>query len=73
MSKAVSGAIAVILLWIAFVSFYVAFHPGGITSPMFQDPQNNPEGQARNPRDVFLYFVELWSKGINTGQPVTPQ
>jgi hypothetical protein len=63
-NKGVAGAIAVILLWLAFVSFYVAFHPGGITSPMFADKTNNPTGQARNPRDVFLYFIDLWSKGI---------
>lgn len=72
MSKGVAGAIAVILLWIGFVAFYVAFHPGGITSPMFVDKTNNPNGAARNPRDVMLYFIELWSKGIQT-TPVTPQ
>jgi hypothetical protein len=72
MSKGVAGAIAVVLLWIGFVSFYVAFHPGGITSPMFVDTKLNPKGNARNPRDVMLYFIELWSKGVQTG-PVTPQ
>jgi hypothetical protein len=71
-SKGVAGAIAVILLWISFVAFYVAFHPGGITSPMFKDTQN-PHGYARNPRDVLLYFIDLWSKGINQQGPVTPQ
>ena len=68
MNKGVAGAIGVILLWLAFVCFFVAFHPGGITSPMFADSKNNPSGAARNPRDVFLYFIDLWSKGINTGQ-----
>lgn len=71
MNKGVAGAIGVILLWISFVSFYVAFHPGGITSPMFTD-KNNPHGYARNPRDVFLYFVHLWSQGFNTGS-ATPE
>lgn len=72
MSKGVAGAIGVILLWIGFVAFFVAFHPGGITSPMFVDKTYNPQGYARNPRDVMLYFVELWGKGISTGT-VTPQ
>lgn len=67
MSKGVAGAIAVVLLWLAFVSFFVAFHPGGIRSDTFKS-DNNPQGYARNPRDVFLYFVKKIAGGYkNTG------
>jgi len=64
MSKGVAGAIALILLWFAFISFFIAFHPGGIRDDMFVDATNNPTGLARNPRDVLLYFVKQWSEGI---------
>ncbi len=62
MSRGVAGAIAVILLWLSLASFFVAFHPGGIRSDTFKS-DNNPQGYARNPRDVFLYFVGKISAG----------
>lgn len=70
MSKGVYGAFALILLWVAFASFFVAFHPGGLRSDTFMDPQNNPKGYARNPRDVLLYFIEKWSAGQGGGTTV---
>src|SRR5882724_202564 len=67
MSKGVAGAIAVILLWMSFAAFFVAFHPGGIRSDTFKS-DSNPQGYARNPRDVFLYFVDKLAHGYkNTG------
>jgi hypothetical protein len=69
MSKGVYGAFALVLLWIAFAGFFVAFHPGGIRNAMFVDDQNNPSGLARNPRDVLLYFIYKWTQG--TSNPPT--
>jgi hypothetical protein len=63
MSKGVYGAFGLILMWLAFVSFFVAFHPGGLRSKLFEDPDKNPHGLARNPRDVVLYFVDKWTTG----------
>lgn len=60
MSKGVAGAIALILLWLAFASFFVAFHPGGLV--IGTDSKGKPI-YAQNPRDVFLYFVKTWSMG----------
>lgn len=70
MSKGVAGAIAVVLLWFAFVAFFVAFHPGGIRSDGFKS-DNNPQGYARNPRDVFLYFVSKIAGGYNNNTGTT--
>jgi hypothetical protein len=62
MSKGVYGAFGLVLLWLAFVALFVAFHPGGLRSELFKDT-NNPNGLARNPRDVVLYFVNKWTSG----------
>jgi hypothetical protein len=64
MSKGVYGAFGLVLLWMAFASFFIAFHPGGLRSPMFVDPQKNPTGLARNPRDALLYFIEKLTTGV---------
>jgi hypothetical protein len=56
MSKGVSGAIALLLLWMAFAAFFVAFHPGGIKLA-----DGTP---AQNPRDVLLYFIQQWTQGF---------
>ena len=64
LSKGVYGAFGLILMWVAFVSLFVAFHPGGLRSELFVDPKKNPNGLARNPRDVVLYFIEKWTTGV---------
>lgn len=63
MSKGVAGAIALLLFWMAFASWFVAFHPGGL---QISDENGKPV-YAQNPRDVFLYFVNRWTQGTNTG------
>lgn len=69
MSKGVYGAFGLILFWLAFAAWFVAFHPGGIRSELFVDSQHNPNGLARNPRDVVLYFIYKMSSGVPpTGQ-----
>lgn len=62
MSKGVAGAAALVLLWLAFVAFYVAFHPGGIRSKTFVS-KDNPQGLAQNPRDVIIYFIQQLTQG----------
>jgi hypothetical protein len=62
MSKGVAGATALVLLWIAFVAFYVALHPGGIRSTSFVS-DDNPNGLAQNPRDVIIYFIQQLTQG----------
>ncbi len=57
MNKGASGALALILLWVAFVAFFVAFHPGGIKDPMFVT-KDNPQGYARNPPDVIIWMIK---------------
>jgi hypothetical protein len=58
MSKGAAGAIALILLWVSFASFFVAVHPGGITI------NGHP---AQNPRDVIMWLIQRLSKGVATG------
>jgi hypothetical protein len=62
-NKGVSGALALILLWIAFAGFFVSFHPGGISDPMFVT-KTNPKGQARNPVDVLLWLIKRATQGV---------
>lgn len=57
MNKGASGALALMLFWIAFTSFFVAFHPGGIRDPMFVD-KDNPQGMARNPAQVLVWMIK---------------
>jgi hypothetical protein len=54
MSDGAKLALAIVLLWIACVCFFVAFHPGGITVG------GNP---AQNPADVVRYFITLAANG----------
>lgn len=49
MSQSVRFAIALVVLWLAFASFFVAFHPGGL--------QVNGK-PAQNPTDVFKYLIQ---------------
>ena len=63
MNKGVSGALALILLWVAFAAFFVSFHPGGITDPSFIT-ETNPKGQARNPVDVLLWLIKRATQGV---------
>lgn len=62
MNKGTSGALALILLWVAFASFFVAFHPGGIRDQMFIN-KDNPSGQASNPRDVLIWLIKRAIQG----------
>jgi hypothetical protein len=51
---------ALLLLWIAFACFFVAFHPGGLVL--------DNGTQAQNPRDVILWFMERISEGPQLSQ-----
>lgn len=55
MGKGAAGALALLLMWIAFVCFFVAFHPGGI--------EVNGHS-AQNPRDVILWFMQRIARGV---------
>jgi hypothetical protein len=57
MGQGASGALALILFWIAFTCFFVAFHPGGI--------QVNGHA-AQNPRDVILWLMQRIATGPST-------
>ena len=67
MNKGASGALALILLWVAFAAFFVAFHPGGITDPKFVT-DSNPKGYARNPVDVLLWLIMRATRGPDKKQ-----
>lgn len=54
MNKGTAGALALILLWLTFTLWFVAFHPGGI------QVNGHP---ARNPRDVILWYIQRFAKG----------
>jgi hypothetical protein len=54
MGQGASGALALILFWLAFICFYVAFHPGGI------QVNGHP---AQNPRDVILWLMQRVTQG----------
>lgn len=68
MNKGAQGALALILLWVAFASFFVAFHPGGIRDPMFVTT-DNPNGVARNPRDVIIWLIKRAAQGPQQAAP----
>jgi hypothetical protein len=61
MSKGVAGAFGLILLWMAFVAFFVAFHPGGIKLA-----DGTP---AQNPRDVVIYLIQRLTGGFGESKP----
>lgn len=65
MNKGAAGGLALILLWVAFAAFFVSFHPGGITDPMFVT-STNPKGYARNPVDVLLWLIKRATQGPQT-------
>jgi hypothetical protein len=58
LSKSALFAIAVVLLWVAGVCFFVAFHPGGLSV------NGNP---AQNPADVLKYLMGVASTGNKSG------
>lgn len=62
MNKGAAGGLALILLWVAFAAFFVSFHPGGITDPMFVT-STNPKGVARNPVDVIIWLIKRATTG----------
>jgi hypothetical protein len=64
-NKGAAGALALILLWVAFAAFFVAFHPGGIRDNMFKSDKN-PLGTARNPRDVLIWLIKRGAEGTKT-------
>jgi hypothetical protein len=55
MGQGAAGALALVLIWLAFVSFFVAFHPGGLTLA-----NGSP---AQNPRDVVLWLMQRAAGG----------
>lgn len=74
MSKGSRFAAALVLFWIAFTCFYVAFHPGGIQVPG-PDPQTKQGDThpASNPSEVFKQvFLNLAKKNQAGGTPQTP-
>jgi hypothetical protein len=68
LNKGAAGALALILLWVAFAAFFVSFHPGGITDPMFVT-KTNPKGYAHNPVDVILWLIKRGTQGPAKAQP----
>jgi len=58
MSDGTRFALALVILWLAGVALFVAFHPGGIKI------DGKP---ANNPVDILKYFIQL----ANTGQQDT--
>jgi hypothetical protein len=71
MDKGASGALALILLWVAFAAFFVSFHPGGIKDPMFISA-NNPQGYAHNPADVVIWMIKRAINGGPQAATTTP-
>jgi hypothetical protein len=63
MGKGVAGAFGLILLWLAFVAFFVAFHPGGIKLA-----DGTP---AQNPRDVVIYLIQRLTGGFGESKSST--
>jgi hypothetical protein len=61
-NRGVMLALALLLFWIAGVSFFVAFHPGGIT-------KDNGDS-AQNPVDVLKFL--LAKEGSGGGQQSDP-
>lgn len=59
MGQGAAGALALVLIWVAFIAFFVAFHPGGLTLANGQS--------AQNPRDVILWLMQR----VAGGSPVT--
>lgn len=53
MNKGTAGAIGLILLWVAFACFFIAFHPGGLIMPNGK--------AARNPRDVIVWLMQRFA------------
>jgi hypothetical protein len=62
LNKGTAGALALILLWLSMMAFFVAFHPGGL--------QVNGHA-AQNPRDVILWFMQRIAAGTPSGSPTT--
>jgi len=61
-NRGVMLALALLLFWIAGVSFFVAFHPGGVT-------KDNGD-TANNPVDVLKFL--LAKEGSGAKQPGDP-
>lgn len=56
MSQGTKFAIALVLLWLAGLGLFVAFHPNGIKDDAFKS-DDNPDGKAENPAQVVQYFI----------------
>lgn len=73
MSKGSRFAMALLLFWIAFLCFYIAFHPGGIQVPG-PDPQtkSGTHHSASNPSEVFKAIItNLAKRSSGTGDAST--
>lgn len=54
MGEGANGALGLLLMWIAFVCFFVAFHPGGL--------EVNGH-KAQNPVDVIIWLMQRIATG----------
>lgn len=59
---------ALVLFWLAFTCYYVAFHPGGIQLPG-PDPDSGKGDThgARNPSDVVKHLSNVAANGWTDG------
>lgn len=53
MSQGTKFAIALVLLWLAGIGLFIAFHPGGL------ELDGKP---VENPAEVIQYYIQLVSK-----------
>jgi hypothetical protein len=61
MSQGTKFAIALVLLWLAGIGLFVAFHPGGLKDPGLKS-KDNPDGAVENPADLIQYYIRLIGK-----------
>lgn len=64
MTKGSRFAFALILFWLSFFGFYIAFHPGGIQMPG-PDPKTGQgtTHPAGNVRDVITHVISSIASG----------
>lgn len=62
MGKNAAGAFGLVLMWVAFVCLFFAFHPGGV--------KINGHA-AQNPRDVILWLMQRLATGQTPADTVS--
>ena len=55
-NRGVMFAFSLLLLWVAGIAFFTAFHPGGVTDPDTGDP-------AKDPVDVIKFLMVKGGEG----------